>query len=102
MSLINRSWPPAKADEWAKEDWMVIIISPLAYILLIIGTGLSFLLLPIGFITLSIGIVLIILMHWIIDPKLKTISNEYEKKQKKYLMELENKTRWGKAKWIKD
>ena len=96
MSIIRRKWTPAEADEWTKEDWLAIIISPLAYILLTVGTGLSFLLLPIGFITLAVGIILTILMHWIIDPKLKTISNEYEKKQKEYLMDLEDKARWGK------
>ena len=95
MSIIRRKWTPAEADEWTKEDWLAIVISPLAYILLTVGTGLSFLLLPIGFITLAIGIILTIIMHWIIDPKLKTISNEYEKKQKAYLIDLENKTRWG-------
>lgn len=96
MSIIRRKWTPAEADEWTKEDWLVIIISPLAYILLTVGTGLSFLLLPIGFITLTIGIILIIIMHWIIDPKLKTISTKYEKKQKEYLKDLESKARWGK------
>ncbi|MBN2423540.1 MAG: hypothetical protein JXR46_07555 [Calditrichaceae bacterium] len=94
MSFIKRQWTAAEADEWKKEDWITIIISPLAYIFLTIGTGLSFLLLPIGFIALAVGIILIVLMHWIIDPKLKTISSDYEKKQKAYLEELENKTRW--------
>ena len=96
MSIIRRKWTPAEADEWTKEDWLTIIVSPLAYIFLTVGTGLSFLLLPIGFITLAVGIILTIIMHWIIDPKLKTISNEYEKKQKIYLMDLEYKVRWGK------
>ncbi|MBN1301961.1 MAG: hypothetical protein JW995_12165 [Melioribacteraceae bacterium] len=94
MKLIRRHWTPGSADEWTKEDWITIIISPLCYILLSIGVGLSFLLLPVGFITLTAGIVLIILMHWIIDPKLKSISHDYEEKQQQYLEELENKVRW--------
>lgn len=94
MSFIKRKWDPIQADEWTKEDWITIILSPLAYIFLSIGTGLSLLLLPIGYITLGIGIILTVLMHWVIDPKLKTISTEYEKRQHDYLEELERKTRW--------
>lgn len=96
MSLIRRKWDPVHADEWTKEDWIAIILSPLAYIFLSIGTGLSLLLLPIGYITLGIGIILTVLMHWVIDPKLKTISAEYEKRQQEYLKELERKARWEK------
>ena len=94
MSFIRRKWTPAAADEWTKEDWIAIIISPLAYILLTIGAGLSFLLLPAGFIILGVGIILTIIMHWVIDPKLKVISNEYEKHQQEYLEDLEKNVRW--------
>ena len=94
MSLIRRSWTPHDADEWCKEDWYAIIISPLAYISLCLGVALSFLLLPIGFVVLFIGLLLTFFMFFIIDPKLKTISNEYEKKQKTYLKQLERITRW--------
>ncbi len=94
MDLIRRKWTPTAADEWTKEDWYAIVISPLAYIGLAVGVTLSILLLSVGFIVLGITIVLIILMHWIINPKLKTISEEYEKKQKQYLEELEKIERW--------
>ena len=94
MALIKRKWTPAEADEWSKEDWYTIVISPIVYILLTIGTGLSMLFLPIGFILLAAGIILTILMHWIIDPKLKVVSSEYEKKQHEYLEELEREVRW--------
>ena len=94
MPLIRRSWTPHEADEWCKEDWFAIIISPLSYITLAVGTALCFLLIPIGFILLAIGVALTFLMFYIIDPKLKQISLEYEKKQKSYLKELERITRW--------
>jgi len=94
MSFIRREWSAAAADEWTKEDWITIVLSAAAYILLTVGVGLSFLLLPVGFITLGIGLILTFLMHWVIDPKLKKISSEYEKKQHKYLEELEKKVRW--------
>ncbi len=94
MKGIKRHWKPGEADEWTREDLITIIISPIAYILLTIGIGLSLLLQPSGFIILGAAILLTILMHWIIDPKLKTISADYEERQKKYLAELEKTTRW--------
>lgn len=98
MNIIKRKWKPGEADEWTKEDWFAIILSPLSYLFLSIGFGLSFLLLPVGFITLGIGILLTALMHWVIDPKLKAISTDYEKKQVKYLEELEKNARWKEVK----
>ncbi len=94
MGFIRRHWTPGDADEWTKEDWITIVISPLAYIFLTVGIGLSLFLLPIGYVTLAIGIVLTIVMHWVIDPKLKVLSGEYEKRQRRYLEELERKARW--------
>lgn len=94
MALIRRHWTPDQADEWTKEDWITVVLSPICYILLMIGTALSFLLNIWGFILLAIGIILTYLMHWIIDPKLKVISTEYEKKQHDYLEKLERKVRW--------
>jgi len=94
MALLRRTWTPGDADEWTKEDWYTIVISPLAYVLLMVGTALSLMLLPAGYIILAIGIGLTILMHWIIDPKLKVISGEYEKRQRDYLEELERAARW--------
>lgn len=94
MAFLRRKWTPTEADEWTKEDWITIIISPIAYVLIMIGTALSFLLLWIGFVILAVGLVTVIFMHWIIDPKLKEISEEYEKKQAEYLKDLEEKVRW--------
>ncbi|MFC1483615.1 hypothetical protein ACFL5M_04315 [Candidatus Neomarinimicrobiota bacterium] len=98
MALIRRKWTPKDADEWAREDWLAILISPITYIGLAVGVALSMLLFPLGFIILGISIVLIVLMHWIIDPKLKMISTEYEKKQKHYLESLEKTIRWEEMK----
>ena len=94
MGFIRRDWTPKEADEWRKEDWIAIVLSVLAYTTLTIGSALSFLLLPVGFIVLGIGIVLTLLMYWVIDPKLRMISEEYEKKQKGYLLHLEEVQKW--------
>lgn len=98
MALIRRKWTPQAADNWTKEDWIVILLSPLAYIGLTLGIALSFLLLKIGFILLGATALVTILMHWIIDPKLRVISVDYEKKQKHYLEELEKIERWEEIK----
>lgn len=94
MSWLRRRWTPTEADEWTREDWLAIVLSPLAYMTLTIGVAFSFLLLWWGYVILGIAIILIVLMHWIIDPKLKTISEEYEKRQKDYLTSLEKSVRW--------
>jgi hypothetical protein len=94
MALIRRSWTPSDADEWTKEDWFAIVLSPLAYIGLAVGVALSVLLLKVGYIVLGATVVLTIILHWVIDPKLKTISEDYEKKQKRYLEDLERIERW--------
>ncbi len=97
MSFIKRNWSAAEADEWTKEDWLAIIVSPIAYILIMLGIVLSCLLLWPGFVLLALGIVAIVLMHWIIDPKLKAISDEYELRQKEYIADLERTARWEKT-----
>jgi len=94
MPFIRRTWSPHAADEWTKEDWLTILLSVISYICLMVGAALSLLLLFWGFVILFIGILSMLLMFYIIDPKLSTISTEYEKKQKQYLEYLEKKVRW--------
>ena len=96
MPFIRRTWTAIEADEWTKEDWIVIFLSPLSYVLLTLGVALSLLLLWYGYVMLIAGIVITALLHWIIDPKLKAISAEYEKKQQDYLHDLEASVRWKK------
>ncbi len=96
MPFIRRNWTAIEADEWTKEDWITIILSPLIYFLLTIGVALSLFLFWYGYLILAVGIVLTAVMHWIIDPKLKAISSEYEKKQQDYLHDLEASVRWKK------
>lgn len=59
-----------------------------------LGVALSILLLWQGFVLLIGSIVLTAVMHWIIDPKLKAVSTEYESRQQDYLRELEQNVRW--------
>jgi len=92
--MVRRRWTPRQADEWSKEDWIAMLLSAISYTTVVIGLALSFLLLPWGFVILGAGIVSTALMYWVIDPKLRVISTEYEKKQKEHLMQLERIQRW--------
>ena len=94
MPIIQREWTPESADEMHKEDWFAIIFSVISYIALLIGTAMSALLIPLGFFILIIGILAAIIMYWIIDPKLRAISSEYEKQEKDYLLKLEEIQKW--------
>ncbi len=94
MGLIKRTWTADEADHWTKEDYITFVLSPLVYVLLMIGAALSLLLLWYGFLMLALGVVLLLVMLWIIDPKLKAISEDYEVKQKHYLEDLEKIERW--------
>lgn len=94
MAFFKTQWRPEEVDLWTKEDWLAIILSPLAYIALFIGLALSMLLIPVGFVLLGIGIVLTWLMFRIIGPKLTAVSAEYEKKQKEYLERLQRIVTW--------
>ena len=102
MAFIRRKWTAHEADEWTKEDWIAIVLSPLSYILITMGLAMALFLLPAGFILLTIGIIFAAIMFWVINPKLDAISSDYEKKQKKYLDELEGIQRWEEKEWNKD
>jgi hypothetical protein len=94
VGLIRRDWTPGEANEWTKEDTVAVILSPLVYVLILVGCALSVLLIPAGFLILLAGIVLLFVMIHIIDPKLSAISEDYEQKQKEYIEELERKVKW--------
>lgn len=92
--MIKRRWTPEEADEWTKEDWIAIVLAPLAYITLMLGIAFTVLALPAGYVVLAIGALLTALMHLVIDPKLRAVSEEYERRQREYLEELERIERW--------
>jgi ABC-type multidrug transport system permease subunit len=94
MNLFRKDWTPAEADEWTIHDTLAVVISPLIYVLILIGASLAALLMPVGFILLAIGAVLFFIMIKVINPKHTAISEGYEKKQKQYIEELEKKVKW--------
>ncbi len=95
--LIRRNWTPEEADGWSREDWIAIILSPIVYALIIIGVARLLLgLLDGALITLG-ALVGAFLLYWVIDPKLRAVSSEYEAKQAQYLEELERSVRWDES-----
>jgi len=93
MGLIRRKWSPEAADEWTREDFFGIVLSVISYVALALGTPLVFFFWW-GWLLLAVGLAALLLMIYVIDPKLKVISSEYEKRQKRYLEDLDRKIRW--------
>lgn len=94
MPWIRRKWSPKDAEEWTKEDLIASILSALSYITLTVGLALALFNLWYGWVTLGAGIIITYLMFYVIDPKLKVISESYEKKQKKYIDDVDKIIRW--------
>ncbi len=94
MGWIRRTWSPQAAEEWTREDLLACILSPLAYLALAVGTALSLLQQVVGYVVLALGVFLAWAMYYVIDPKLRMISAEYEAKQHQYMKELEKIQRW--------
>jgi Na+/proline symporter len=95
--LIKRRWSAAEAEEWTREDWIVIVLSPFVMAAFMLGVASILLLRPDGFVLTLFALVGTVLIYWVIDPKLKAISSEYEQRQARYLEELERGLRWEKA-----
>jgi hypothetical protein len=94
MAFIRRTWTPAAAERWSREDTIAVIVSPLIYMLLMIGVALAALGRITGFVMVGVAIVLVLLLVYVIHPKLSAVSEEYEKKQKGYLESLDRKMKW--------
>lgn len=94
MAWIKRKWTPHEAEEWTKEDWIAVILSPFCYILVTMGLAMALFLLPLGFLLLGVGLLLTVVTFWVIEPKLKVVSTDYEKRQRQYLQDLEDLQRW--------
>ena len=94
MPLIRRDWTPEAADHWSREDLIAAALSILCYVTLILGSALTLLARPLGYVILGLSVALTLLLYCVIDPKLRAVSADYESKQKEYLRRLEKLTRW--------
>lgn len=77
---FRTQWSPEEAEEWTREDYLAMLFSSLSYIFLTLGVALCFLLPLWGVATFGLGIASAWIMYRIIDPKLRTLSLEYESK----------------------
>jgi Na+/proline symporter len=92
--LIRRRWTPEQADEWSREDWIAIVLSPVVFALGMVGLA-KLLLLQTSGLTLTLTAVAAgLLVFWVIDPKLRAVSVDYEQKQARYLEQLERRLHW--------
>jgi hypothetical protein len=94
MALIKRNWTAQEAEEWTKEDFIASVLSAVIYFLFTVGIAFSSLLMPLGFILVGVAVLLTLLMIYVINPKLSVISTDFEKKQHRYLEELEKQVKW--------
>ncbi len=92
--LIRRQWTAEQAGDWTREDWIAIVLSPLVMAALMIGMTKVLLLQPGGFLLLISAVAGTALIYWVIDPKLRAVSAEYEEQQEKYVKQLEERLRW--------
>ena len=92
--LIRRRWTSEEAEAWSREDSIAIILSPVVYALIMIGVA-RLLLGQLDGALLTLGaFATAFLLYWVIDPKLRAVSADYEAKQASYLQELERRSRW--------
>ena len=92
--LIRRSWTADQAGEWTREDWIVIVLSPLVFASILFGLT-KLLLLQISGLWLVLAAVAgAAAIYWVIDPKLRAVSRGFGTTQAKYLEELERSVRW--------
>jgi antibiotic biosynthesis monooxygenase (ABM) superfamily enzyme len=94
MAWIRRDWTPEAADHWSREDWIAAALSVASYLTLILGSALTLLAQPLGYLILGASLVTTLLLYYVIDPKLRAVSTDYESKQKEYLARIEGLTRW--------
>jgi Na+/proline symporter len=89
--LIRRQWTAEQADHWTREDWIAIVLSPVVFGLLMIGVAKLLLLQTSGLTMTLLGLAGGYVVYWVIDPKLRAVSVEYEARQATYLAELERR-----------
>ncbi|HLA40928.1 MAG TPA: hypothetical protein VJ417_13085 [Candidatus Glassbacteria bacterium] len=86
----------AELREWGWDDLVACVLAALAYFNGLGGVTLLIMNTLSGWLLSALMLVQIFLMYRIIDPKLRRVSGEFEKKQKEYLEELDKIVEWEK------
>ncbi len=90
----GRHDPQKVHREWTTDDLVACVLSALIYFNGLAATALVLINNTTGWIMAAETIVELVLMFKIIDPKLKSVSSSFEKKQKQYLEELDRIVEW--------
>lgn len=83
--------------EWSREDLLACILSALAYVNCLAGTALLLMNNWTGYVLTGFTVAQVLVMYHIIDPKLRKVSGDFEKKQQEYLEELDKIVEWEKS-----
>jgi len=94
---IRRRWTAEEASEWTREDWIAIVLSPVVYGLIMFGLVDLLLLRMEGLGLLALAAAGWGVIYWVIDPKLRAVSAEYETRQAGYAAALEASLKWDAA-----
>jgi len=86
----------AELREWGRDDLLACVLAALAYFNGLGGTTLMLMNTFSGWVLTAFTVVQIYLMYRTIDPKLRRVSGEFEKKQKEYIEELDKIVEWEK------
>jgi uncharacterized membrane protein YoaK (UPF0700 family) len=79
MPLVNRKWKETSVNKRTRNDWITIILFASMYVGVAVGIVLVLFLRPVGFIVMGVTVGFIALMFWIMNLKLKTISQNHVK-----------------------
>ena len=94
MQLSRKEWTAAQADEWTIHDLLASLLAAASYMLTVIGTAGTLLLRVWGFIALVAGVISLVLMYRVIDPKLRAMSKAFAQRQDEFLKHVDRTTRW--------
>jgi len=83
--------------QWSREDLLACILSALAYLNCLAGIALLLLNQWTGYVLTVFTVLQVVAMYYIIDPKLRKVSGDFEKKQQEYLEELDKIVEWEKS-----
>ncbi len=89
--LIRRRWTAAEAQEWTREDWIAIVLSPLVFAGVMFGLTGVLLMQTTGFWILAAALAGWAILYYAIDPKLRAVSSEYEAQQAGYIADVERR-----------
>jgi membrane protein YdbS with pleckstrin-like domain len=94
MALFRKKWEPGQADEWTIHDLLAGALAVISYAAIAVGTAGALLAQAWGFVALAVGVVCVVALYLVIDPKLRAMSRDFAARQDEYLRHVERTTRW--------